>query len=237
MAGTFLLVMLVIAVVAAIVIFKVVKSVLQGVLFVSAVLAIVAAVAAVVVVKDALDFQNNFQSSSKLLLFSADNGTRITSGVLIKANESMQPLSGAEVEQLNEAFSRNDYAAMKGSNFKLVLLEEEPIISSMPETIDVEGRNVSRETVLQQLRASTNRDSPDCAFGLSPNCSVEQRASVLSALFTLQSSKDPLLIISGYKKGDVVIYPETAVFKVVKILPEWLFRKVGEKLLQGTAAS
>lgn len=221
MAETFLLVMLALAVVAAIVIFKVVKSVLQGILFVGAVLAILSAVVAVVVVKDAYDFQNNFQSSSKLLLFSADNGTRVTSGMLIKVNESMQPLSGADVAQLNEALDRKDYAVMKGGNFKLLILEEDPIISSMPETVDIEDRNMSKEAVLQQLRTS----------------SVEQRASVLSALFALQSSKDPLLIISGYKKGDIVIYPETTVFKAVKILPEWLFRNVGEKLLQGTAAS
>ncbi len=212
-----LFVMLAVVVVAAVVIFKVAKGVFQGLLLVSAVLSIVSGVAAVVVVRDALDFQNHFQASGKLMLFTADNGTKITSGIIGKGNESVQPLSGAEVEKLSAAFSRNDFAAMKGDNFKLIMLKEEPILGEVPETMDVEGGNVSREMVLQQLRVS----------------SPEQRASVLSALFASQFSSDPLLIISGYKKGDIVIYPETAVFKVVRFLPESLFRKVAEKLLQG----
>ena len=223
MPEIFLILMLAVVVVAAIVFFKVAKGVLQGILLVSAVLSIVSGIAAVFVVRDALDFQNHFEASGKLLLFTADNSTKITSGILIKggdenaSGEAIKPLSGAEVEQFNAAFSKEDYATMKGDNFKLIILKEEPILSAMPETIDAEGSGVSREMVLQQLKAS----------------SPEQRASVLSALFASQFSRDPLLIISGYKKGNIVIYPETAVFKVVRFLPEVLFRKVAEKLLQG----
>lgn len=63
--------------------------------------------------------------------------------------------------------------------------------------------------------------------------SAEERASILASLFGLRLAADPLSIISDYKKGNMVIYPETPVFKAVKILPEWLFREVGERLLKG----
>lgn len=214
MVGIPLLVMLALFVVAAVVIFKIAQSVLQGVLLVSAVLAVILAIIAVVVVKDAIDFQHNFQSGSKLLLFSADNGTRITSGLLVKGNGSA-PLSEAEVGQLNAWLGSKDYAAMRGDNFKLVVLREEPILAAMPEGQVFDGSNMSREMALLQLRAAK----------------VEQRAQLLSALFAMQFSGNPLVLVSGYKNGDVVVYPETPVFRAVRILPESLFSEVSGKLL------
>ena len=217
MSETSLLVMVAVVVVAAIVAFKVAKSVLQGVLLVSAVLSIVLGIAAVVVVKDAMDFRDNFQDGSRLMLFSGDGKTKITAGTLIGASESMKPLSRSDVEQLSTAFSKGDYAAMKGNNFKLLIIREDAIISSLPAKIEMEGQSVGREMVLQQLLAS----------------STEERASILAALFGFQLGSDPLAIASNYKKGNIVVYPETPVFRAVKILPEWLFREVGERLLKG----
>ncbi len=210
-----LLVMLAIVVVSGIIIFKIVKGIAQALLLTSAVAAVVLAVAGGFVVVDALDLKNNFAAGGKLLLFSADNGTRITSGLLAKGNGSMQPLAGAEVERLNAELGRGDYAAMRGDNFKLIMLREEPLLASMPEELDFEGSNVSREMLLLQLRAA----------------GPEQRAQLLSALFAMQLGRNPLGIISGYKEGEIAVYPETAVFKVARILPGSLFRKVSEKLL------
>lgn len=210
-----LLVMIAIVVVSGIIIFKIVKGIAQALLLTSAVAAVVLAVAGGFVVMDALDLKNNFAAGGKLLLFSADNGTRITSGLLAKGNGSMQPLAGAEVERLNAELGRGDYAAMRGDNFKLIMLREEPLLASMPEELDFEGSNVSREMLLLQLRAA----------------GPEQRAQLLSALFAMQLGRNPLGIISGYKEGEIAVYPETAVFKVARILPGSLFRKVSEKLL------
>lgn len=221
MPETSLLVMLAVVVVAAIVAFKVAKSVLQGIVLVSAVSSIVFGIAAAVVVRDALDFQDNFQEGSKLMLFSGGDGddrdTKISAGALIGSNGSMKPLSRSDVERLSAAFSKGDYAAMKGNNFKLLIIREEAIISSLPEKVEIEGQSVGRELVLQQLLASA----------------TEERALILAGLFGLQS--DPLAIVSEYKKGNLVIYPETPVFQAVKILPEWLFREAGERLLKGKA--
>lgn len=210
-----LLVMLAIVVFAGIIIFKVVKGVVQALLLTSAVAVVALAVAGGFVVMDALDLKNNFAAGGKLMLFSTDNGTRITSGLLVNGNESMQPLSGAEIEQFNAELARRDYAAMKGNNFKLILLREEPLLASMPEELNLEGGTVSREMMMLQLRAAA----------------PEQRAQLLSVLFAMQLGKNPLSIISGYREGEIMIYPETAVFKVARILPESLFRKVSEKLL------
>ncbi len=218
MAETSLLVMVAIVVVAAIVAFKVAKGVLQGILLVSAVSSIVLGIAAVVVVKDAMDFRGNFQEGSKLVLFSGGDRAKITAGTLIGGNAAMKPLSRSDVEGLSAAFDKGDYAAMLGDNFKLLIISEDAIMSSLPEKVDVEGQSVSRELVLQQLLAS----------------SAEERASILAALFSLQLGNDPLSIVSDYKKGSLVIYPETPVFQAVKILPEWLFREVGERLLKGS---
>ncbi len=228
MPETFLFIMLAIVVVAAIVIFKVVKSVLQGMLFVSAVLAIVSAVATVVVVRDALDLKDNFATGSKLMLFSAADAAsgqeRITSGMLLKAQQEdvagatavSQPaallgndsnaLSDSEIEAIDANFRAKDYGAMKGGNFKLIIVKEEAIISALPDSIPDGGENISREAVLEMLSESGKGE----------------RAAILSALFFTERGNSPLSIISDYKKGNIFIYPETPAFKVIKVLPEWL---------------
>lgn len=61
--------------------------------------------------------------------------------------------------------------------------------------------------------------------------SIPDSARILQQLAVLS---DPLLLIFEYKKGGIIIYPETPVFQAVRILPEWLFREVGERLLKGS---
>lgn len=235
MAEVSLLVMLAIVVVSGIIIFKIVKGIVQTLLLTSAVAAVVLAVAGGFIVMDALDLKNNFMAGDKLLLFSgvdaASGQQAITAGLLPKGQgtgageapgEGSQAVSGPELEKMNQNFRSRDYAAIRGNNFKLVIVKEQAVIDALPDSLPGEmadalaghGQNLSREAVLGLLQAAGG----------------DERAVMLSALFLAGQGSNPLGIVSGYKKGDIYVYPETPVFKAVKMLPAQLFESAAKKM-------
>lgn len=221
-----LLVVIAVAVVSAIIIFKVAKGLLQAILLVNAVLTVVAAVFGVFVIKDALDLKNNFQAQDNLLLISNDEQAGVVAGILVRGTQSQQEkgsgmanvevLDAAELGRVSALFAKKDYASILGTAYKLIAVKEGAVISSVPESLQDDEDVVSREDVLAQVESSKG----------------EERAMILAALLAMKVSKDPMFIISEYKAGNVVVYPETLVFKAIKLVPLSIFRKAAGIAMQ-----
>ena len=193
-------------VVSAVIIFKVAKGVIQTIFLASAVASIVLAVSAGFIVKDALDFSGKFQAESNMLLFANSEGTALTSGIIMKDKKS-DPLASADVARLNQFFVKNDYKSMLGGSYRLLVIKEAALTSSF------HGKD------LKELFESVSGSSED-------------RAALIMALYSKRVSDDPLFLVTEYKKGNVIIYPETPVFKAVKVLPLSLVKKAAGRIAQ-----
>ncbi|MBI3036920.1 hypothetical protein HYY73_04180 [Candidatus Woesearchaeota archaeon] len=191
-------------VVSAVITFKVAKGVLQAILLVSAVASLVLAVSAGFIVKDALDFSGKFQTESNMLLFANSEGTALTSVFLMKDKKS-EPLADADIARLNQFFIKNDYKSMLGDSYRLLVIKEAALAGSLP------GKNLGK---------------------LPESGSSGERAEAVVAIYWQRVSDDPLFLVTEYKKGNVIIYPETPVFKAVKVLPLSLVKKAAERIAQ-----
>ncbi|MEK6838067.1 MAG: hypothetical protein AABX69_05425, partial [Nanoarchaeota archaeon] len=213
----------VLSVISALVMFKVAKGVLKLLLLINAVLSIILAVGGVVMVKDALDLKNNFRITDNLLLFTNSAKTDLIGGMAMRGAEpqtgNLRVLEPAEVKALSAHFAKKDYAAMRGKNHKLILVSEGSVISSVPETA-IATTKMSREEALKLLEQTYGNEEI-----------VKARALLLS----IAASENPLFILSEYKKGNIAVYPETPVFKAIKVIPLSLFKKAAEKILQQAA--
>ncbi|MBI2581350.1 hypothetical protein HYV85_06145 [Candidatus Woesearchaeota archaeon] len=202
-----LVITLTIVVVSALVIFKVAKGMIQGLLLAGTIVSILAAVAGGFVVKDALELKDTFQKGNNTLLLSDDNWAKLTAGITINGlaadgkEGSAETLTAAELEELNAHFAKKDYVAMRGKNYKLIIVRESSVTGSVPGS---GGKEL-------------------------PGSKSEERAATLAALLILKASRDPVFIISEYKKGNVLVYPETPVFKAIKLIPLSFFRKAAGK--------
>ena len=228
MLGVPLLVVLAIVIIAAVIAFKVFASAVKVFTTVSAVLFVVGAIAGVVVFKDALDFKNNLQTHSNIMLLSNSDGTRLITGIVFRlpgsqsnasvaaadAGSSGRPLSDAEMETMNAHFITKDYGSMLGSNFKLFIVNEDSITSSLPPVISVEGQDLQKGAIIQQMESGD----------------AESRASAFSLLFALKEKQDQSFIVTGLRDGSVIIYPETPALKAIKAVPEWLLSQVAQKI-------
>lgn len=199
-----LLIIASVIVVSAVIIFKVAKGVLQTIVLVSAVASIVLAVSVGFVVKDALEFSSKFQAESSMLLFANSEGTALASGIVIKDKKS-ESLAAADVARLNQFFAKNDYKSMLGDSYRLLVVKEAALYGSLS------------ENELSELPESG---------------SSGERAEAVLAIYGQRVSADPIFLVTEYKKGNVIIYPETPVFRAVKVLPLLLMRKAAERLFQ-----
>ena len=227
MLGVPLLVILAIVVIAAVIAFKIFAEAVKVFTAVSTVLFVIGAVAGVVVFKDALDFKNNLQTHSSILLLSNSEGTRLITGFTklpgsqSNASETAGnaasagiPLSDAEMETLNRQFMMKDYQGMLGNNFKLFIFNEASITKSLPAAVSVDGQAIPKETIIGQMESGD----------------AESRASAFSLLYALKEQQDKSFIVTGFRDGSVIIYPETPALKAIKALPEWLLSQVAQKV-------
>ena len=213
MPDMMLIVIIAAIVIAVVIAFKIFASLVKAVLTVSAIVFVVGAVFGGLVLKDAIDLKNNLQTQGSLLLLADSSGTKILAGIISSpgvaedggaAGLELSELSGAEVDALNQHYSMKGYTSMLGSNYKLIIFNESVLTQSLPQTISVGGSEIPSELILEQLESGD----------------AESRAAAFSMLLSLKASQDPSNIITGFRDGSIIIYPETPSIKAIKVLPK-----------------
>ena len=208
-----LLVIIVALVIAVVVAFKILANLAKAVLAVSAILFVVSAVVGGIVLMDAIDLKNKLQTQASLQLLANRDGTRILAGLIAShgaagsagtAVPEPHALSGAEVDALSQNYSRRDYAAMLGSNYKLIIFNESLLAQSLPQTIEVGGNKVESALILQQLESGD----------------AESRGVAFSVLASFKARQNLSYVISSFREGGIIIYPETPSLKAVKVIPQ-----------------
>ena len=213
MPDLMLLVVIVVVVAAVLIAYKILANLFKAFFIISAILFVISAIGGVIVFKDALDFKNKIALGSSMLLLSDREGKKLVTGIISAGNSdrgntghvngSAQALSDDKVQELNAHFATADYAAMLEGASQIIIIDENSITESMPQTIKIGNQNISKEIVMQQLESGD----------------AEDRAAMFSALFSIKSSQDPAFLVRGYKEGRITIYPEMSALKAVKMIP------------------
>lgn len=192
------------------------KKPLKALLLSSLISLIAVIIFGIIIYKDAAEFASRFPAEPKLFLF--EENDKIVGGLTlttfnITTDENGVPkfglLEDAEVSSLNAAYDKKDYKAMLGSHYMIMVFKSEVfkgIESTVPGAIGAFlGAINAKFTTLMYLDK----------FG------------------KLTEQKGPLVFLQEYKKGNVIIYPETVTFQVAKEIPESVFDKVSERIVGG----
>ncbi|MBI2574826.1 hypothetical protein HYV82_02990 [Candidatus Woesearchaeota archaeon] len=163
---------------------------------------IIIAILLVMVVADAISFKRSFSSSDNLLAIK-ENESIVTAFVLKGSSSGAnagraEKLSEAELSNLAKHIAAKDYKAALGENYKLVLLKKDAIEAAAQNGIMANGRNYSSSEAIEALETGN--------------------ADVLKALVT-KMTNSPSIFIPHYKKGNIYVYPESQMFKVIKYAP------------------
>jgi len=151
------------------------------------------------VYRDARDFRENFGISSNLVLLEEDN--KVLTGFVLQKEPEI--LKEEEISQYSVYLADGDYEGLLGSNYKLMVVKLETVSKIEENMFRIDEQEFTKDELLGHLRSGDN---------------PEYKAAIFSYLFSeyLASSAN---LLKEYKKGNIFIYPETIIFKILKLMP------------------
>ncbi len=185
-------------------VFKIVKTIIKTLMVITSLTVIILIIASIVLVSDISDFNNNFRYSSKMILLK--EGDKMLSGVIV--NGEANPVPNADLEKYSQLLSQNKYEDVLGGNYKLMVLKMECVDDMKFDEINVNETVIRKSEVPVILRSN-----------------APIKFNVFGEIVKLISN-DQLFILQQYKKGNLIVYPETPVFKLVKAIPYAFIKSV-----------
>jgi hypothetical protein len=171
-----------------------------------------------------MDFKDNFGKAEKLFLLKGDNNvlTGFSMGDMTNA-ESMGYLDKGEIEGMQN----KGIESITGDAWKLFMVD-------MRAFDGINELSLNEETRLtrQDLEGILKNDDISSLADVDIK-EEEAKAGIFAFLISQAFSSDPLFLLREYKEGNIIVYPETILFKTLKIIPPSLIESVMEKALGG----
>ncbi len=191
---------------------------------------------------DARELKQRFPVENKLFLLDLDQHL-VAGYVFGKDGQTPQYIRSFETYQ--HAYDEQDFGALLGDNYKLLLIKKEAFESVYP--IDFAGVNLTLEQAFQllstenpkktytdlliQTLSSSNQAMAQAFVDKAFKTEAEFKDQLFAVLFSKAILQEgPIYLIREYREGNLLIYPETLAFKTIKKLPDDLFQLVSEKI-------
>lgn len=224
---------IIIFIVVAIIIFKIVKTIIKTILIVLILSFLLTAIFGFFTYKDAVELKDNLETESKLMLLQ-DNEKIAAGFVTTDFEEEVEFLTISQITEYQNSFKKQDYKKMLGNNYKMFIIELKAFDFD-DEELDFIGKKVSKNLLYSVLKSNdpitlykskTNVDP--ALYGISDH--IEFKSQVFAVLFSDAIEKrGQFFIFSEYKEKNIIVYPETAVFKFIKLIPTSFIKNMFEK--------
>jgi len=224
---------IIIFIVAAIIIFKIVKTILKTILIILILSFLVTAIFGFFTYQDSVELKDNLETKPKLMLLQ-DNEKIIAGFVTTDFEKKPEFLAISQITEYQNSFKKDDYKKMLGDNYKMFIIDINAFDFD-DEELDFIGKKVSKNILYSVLKSNdpitlykskTNVDP--ALYGISDH--IEFKSQVFAVLFNEVIEKSgQFFIFSEYKEKNIIVYPETAVFKFIKLIPTSFIKNMFEK--------
>ncbi|MDD5086505.1 MAG: hypothetical protein PHV16_02005 [Candidatus Nanoarchaeia archaeon] len=234
------LVAIILVIIIILAILKFVFKMVKLVFWIVVILFIITSVMGIFTYKDALDMKENLENEPKLLFL--NEGKSLIAGFSVEDfNDAPKFFRFSEIVEYQNYFKKQDYKKMIDESYKMFILDTKAFNLDNKE-VDFIGGKVSKETLYLLLKSDDpielykSKTGVDAAiYGIEDP--AEFKGNIFAVLFNDEfESKGQLFILIEYKKNNVIVYPETASFKMIKLMPTSfinnMFEKVKEKAVQ-----
>lgn len=164
--------------------------------------------------KDVMDLKESFALSTKKVILV--DGDKAIAGFLLNGKDNA--IEEYDLEKISYYLSQKDYNKILGSSYKLFIFDIS-IISDLDEEIIAGQEKIKRDYVISALKSSNFETS------------LQQKTDLFEDILTgnILDSK-ATFIFSELKKGNIRVYPETALFKAVKFVPMPFVKDMSKKV-------
>lgn len=208
---------IVLILIVALVLWKLVKTVAKIFITVIIVFLIFFSISSYFIYKDVVDFKQNVGKGNIIVLADED----IITGFFMDSQKPRQ-LTEEEISQYTSYYRSTEYDSILGENYKVFIIKVKTVEDI--ENLDIQYGDlfIPGEKVIKALKS----DHPAGVIGgelgessVGELFDAEIKAFLFSTLFTEQIIQKPTFLMTQLKKGNVVIHPETPMFKFLKFIP------------------
>ena len=205
---------IIVFVLVSVFIWGIVKKLFKIMFYVGLVIFLMIAANLFFIFQDFNDFRQNFGVSEKKVILKDED--RILTGLVLDEDTNM--MTNTQLNDYSSYLRTDDLDKILGDSYKLIIFDVD-IISNLDTEIDFE-----------------NGITTDEAITILNTGSSEEKAEVFSIILAdeILSSRNPLFFLSEFKEGNIMIYPETALFKTIKFIPLSFIGDIGKKLFEKT---
>lgn len=182
--------------------------------YISIIIVVIIGVNAFFIYNDVIDLKKNFADSTKKIIL-VDNDKALT-GLLL--NDETKIIEQQELNKISANLANKDYERAQGESYKLMIFDID-VLSSLNDDLSMGESTISREKAISILNSSNDEMEKADLF-----------ESILG--YNILTSKNPLFFFSQFKEGNIIVYPETALFKTVKIIPVGLVRETAISMFE-----
>jgi len=236
--GLSAIITIIIFIVAAIIIFKIVKTILKTIFIILIFSLLLTAIFGFFSYKDIVELKDNLETESKLMLLQ-DNEKIAAGFVTADFEEEAEFLTINQITEYQNNFKKQDYKKMLGDNYKMFIFDMKAFDFN-DEELDFVGKKVSKNVLYSVLesndpialyKSKTNID-PAAYDIIDP---IKFKSQAFAVLLSEEiEKKGQLFIFSEYKKKNIMVYPETALFKFIKLMPTSFIQNIFEKAKNST---
>jgi hypothetical protein len=193
----------IILIVVIVLLLKVIKNVFLVGLYIFLILLIVGGAAGYFVAKDAAEFRAGMLEKNTTFFF-MQSGHLITGVRMDSINlTKISSLGSSRVSEYDSYYQKSEFQEILGDDFKIIIIDAK----AFPKNQKLDPNQVIEYLKKEKIDSEM--------FGLAVP-SLDPKAAAFSMLIVASMTKDPLYLIKEYKKGNVIVYPETLLFKIVK---------------------
>ncbi|MBD3249790.1 hypothetical protein GF336_07120 [Candidatus Woesearchaeota archaeon] len=234
------IIILAVIIIIGLIIFKVTKAVAKTIFYTTTIIGIAGLVFAFLIYQDASDFRENFPTKPSMLLLESEE--QILAGIEGRFSEASEPtlIGYDQLQDIKTGYKEDNMDTVRGDNYKVFIFS---LNSFEAGSIDIGEDTLSKEQAETLLLSDSPIDDyadivlkdQDDGYKeqfkqqLKKNIKdgAEFKAILFSSLFSEQTEKTgSLFILDEYSKGNIEIYPETIIFKLMKRVPSSILSRL-----------
>lgn len=169
------------------------------------------------VYQDFTDLRKNFGVSEKKVILKKDD--KVLTGLIIGEDTAL--MTDEQLNGYSSYLKNGNYEKILGESYKLMVFDVD-IIKNIKDEIVMDSQTITPNEAITILRSKNNN--------------AGEKAGLFSTILSdeILSSRNPLFFFSEFKNGNIMIYPETALFKTIRFIPLSLIEDVGKKIFEKT---
>ncbi|MBW2984569.1 hypothetical protein KY361_05610 [Candidatus Woesearchaeota archaeon] len=207
--------------IALAVIFAVVKGIMKIIFSVFSIIIVLSLVGGAFIASDFMDLRENFPNEEKTMLLKDENKALAGSIIISLEDENPTLITQEQLDSYSGYLQEDNLKAILGDKYKLIIVDLGALRELEAETFNL-GEEYSKEFLISVLESDEPKSLFIEEYGEEPTMDeLELKAAVFGVMF---GNIGPIILIEQYKKDNIIFYPETAVFKVMRYLPVSVFK-------------